>query len=132
MKLLTRNTDYAVQALIYLAKNEGKVVSALELNQHLKLPRPFLRSLLQKLTKAGYIKSFKGKGGGFKLLKPCHGIQIIELIKIFQGKFEVVECLLKGKPCPNRLACRLRKELKDIADYVRSRLTQITISSLLG
>ncbi|MBU2258562.1 MAG: Rrf2 family transcriptional regulator, partial [Candidatus Omnitrophica bacterium] len=65
MKLITRDTDYALRALCFIAKNKDKVTPAPELVAKLKIPRPFLRKILQSLDKNGLLKSYKGKGGGF-------------------------------------------------------------------
>jgi len=64
MKLITREIDYAVRALIYLADNgNGKKVSVSELVDELGITRPFLRKIMQLLAKAGVIESYKGNKG---------------------------------------------------------------------
>ncbi len=131
MKLITRDTDYAVRALCYIAKNNKRVVPVTELTQELKTPRPFLRKLLQHLNKKGVVISYKGKSGGFKLLKPAKNIFLTDIIGIFQGEFKLNECFLKKEVCPNRKECFLRKKVKSIETYVLAELKRITIESLL-
>ena len=51
MKLITKDTDYAVRAIMYIAGSDKKIVSTAELMENLRLPRPFLRKILQVLVK---------------------------------------------------------------------------------
>ncbi len=131
MKLITRNTDYAVRAVCYLAKNKDRLVAAPELVRELKIPRPFLRKIMQMLGRGGVVKSSKGAGGGFRLNVAPNKILIIRLIEIFQGPFNINECVFKKVLCPNRKRCCLKKKIDKIEDLVLSELGSITIGELL-
>lgn len=132
MKLITRNTDYAIRALCFIAAGKDKTVSVSALVKDLKIPRPFLRKTLQQLTKSGLIVSYKGKGGGFSLGRKIDKIYLSELIKIFQGPLKLNECLFKGKDCPNRFRCSLKKKIDLIEKEVMVKLNAITLGSLLN
>jgi Rrf2 family protein len=132
MKLITRDTDYAIRAITYMAKHKGSRVSAKELVQNLKVPLPFLRKILQVLDKKGLLKSYKGKGGGFILNIEPKNIFLLELIKIFQGRFSLNECFLKKHICPHTKDCRLRKKIDKIQAYVIKELKKINIAYLLN
>lgn len=131
MKLITRDTDYTVRALCYIAKHKEKKVSVSELVKELKIPQPFLRKILQILNKKRILKSYKGLGGGFRLAKPAEKIFLVDLIKIFQGPLRLNECFFKKIACPNINTCSLRKKIINLEKYVIKELESITISSLL-
>lgn len=131
MKLITRNTDYALRALFFIAKRREKIVSVSELVNALKMPRPFLRKILQVLNKKGILKSYKGKGGGFLLEKPAGKILLTDLIGIFQGPLELNECFFKKLICPDMSRCALRKKIKRIEGYVIKELRTISVKSLI-
>jgi Rrf2 family protein len=131
MKLITRNTDYAIRALVYLAQTKKEIASVEELARELKIPRAFLRRLLQVLGKKGILKSHKGKGGGFILRVAPEKIRIVELIRIFQGKIGIVNCMLKKQVCPNTSSCLFRAKIKEIERNVLTQLESITLASLL-
>jgi Rrf2 family protein len=131
MKLITRDTDYALRALCSIAKSKEGVVSVSELVKALKIPRPFLRKILQRLNKEGVLRSHKGLGGGFSLGKPASRIYLFELMNIFQGKFQLNECLFKKTLCPHVRTCPLRSKVKKIEDGVARELSSVTIASLL-
>jgi len=131
MKLITRDTDYAIRALCFIANDKGKIISVSELVRKLKIPRPFLRKILQVLHKKEILRAFKGQGGGFLLAVPAHRIFLIDLLNILQGPFKLNECLFKKRICPDRNFCALKKRLDVIERYVVSELKTITIASLL-
>ncbi len=131
MKLITRDTDYAVRALCFIAKNKQEIVSVSEMVDKLRIPRPFLRHLLQVLNKKGILYSHKGSGGGFRLAIPAGRIFLTDLIKIFQGSLKLNECLFKKKICPNKDTCILRGRINKIEKEAVSKLSSITIASLI-
>ena len=132
MKLITRNTDYAMRALSYIAKRGGAVVSVSEMVEALRIPRPFLRKILQTLSGEGLLRSTKGQGGGFSLAVPAEKVLLTDLIRIFQNTIQLNECMFKKKICPNRKTCVLKKEIDSIEEDVFHRLRRITIASLVN
>ena len=131
MKLITRDTDYAVRALCFMAKSQDKIVTVSQLVSRLHIPRPFLRKLLQALTKKRVLISSKGVGGGFILARPASKIFLVDLMKIFQGDFRLNECFFKKGPCHHVRTCPLRKKIVRLEDQVSKALESITIASLL-
>ncbi len=131
MKLITRDTDYAVNALYYMAEDRERVYTVTELTEKLNIPRAFLRKILQILNKKGLVKSFKGKGGGFKLNVDPGKIFLLEIMEIFQGKFTLNECILSKSACPGRRSCALKKKIDKVEEYVESELKAINLGSLM-
>ncbi|MCM8781010.1 MAG: Rrf2 family transcriptional regulator [Candidatus Omnitrophica bacterium] len=131
MNLVNRDTDYAIRALCFIAKNRDRIVSVSELVDKLKIPRPFLRKILQRLNNEDILHSYKGRGGGFMLARLPQKILLIELINIFQGEISIKKCLFKRLACPNQSSCYLKKKLDVIERYVIKELKSITLASLL-
>lgn len=131
MKLLTRDTDYAVRALCFIAKAKQEIVSVAQLVRCLKIPRPFLRKILQVLNQKKLLISYKGQGGGFRLAVAPNRIFLIDLMEIFQGKLKLNECLFKKKVCPSVKTCVLKKKIDAIERHTISELKTITVASLL-
>ena len=132
MKLITRDIDYAVRALIYLADNgKGETVPVPELVDELGITRPFLRKIMQLLTKAGITRSYKGNKGGFRLIKKPEDIYLIDIIEVFQGNFSLNECLLNKDICPNKGNCILNNRVNDIEEKVKKELESIDLRSLI-
>ncbi len=131
MKLLTRDTDYGIRALIFMNTQNGRVVPAGELVDALRIPRPFLRKILQKLNKNGILKSYKGQGGGFSASVDIGKLALKDLIEIFQGPITLNECTFKKKACLSRYVCPLKKRIDNIEKEMVSQLKNIRIKDLL-
>jgi Rrf2 family protein len=131
MKLVTRDTDYAVRALVYMAQQRGRLVTSREMVDELRIPRAFLRRILQQLGRHAVLKPIKGKMGGFVLSLPAEKIRLTDVMRIFQGSLEISECMFKKQVCPNRAKCFLRKRIVSIEAYVVNQLRAISIASLL-
>jgi len=131
MSLITRSTDYAVRAILYIAESKSDMVSTARLYEDLKLPRPFMRKIFQKLHKEGILISRKGNSGGFALAKSADDIFLSDIMKIFQGEFSFTECLLNKEVCPDIKTCPMRRKIKKIEKKVLKELEQINITSLL-
>ncbi len=131
MKLLNRDTDFAVKALLYIAQKDPERISVSELVKALDIPRPFLRKILQILNTEGILNSFKGKGGGFVLDMRPEEILLTRLIEIFQKPVKLTECIFKEKICSDIGTCPLKKRIDAIEQHIISELESITIESLL-
>jgi len=132
MNILSKETDYAVQALIYIHKRAGEVVSVPDIEKDLRLPRSFLRKILQVLSKNYILQSIKGNKGGFKLVKKTQDMKLTDIMKIFQGDFTINECIIKNKICGNRKTCKIRKKLNLVEKNLFEELKKITILSLMN
>ncbi|MBN1354232.1 MAG: Rrf2 family transcriptional regulator [Candidatus Omnitrophica bacterium] len=131
MKLVTRDADYAIRAVCYIAAQKKKIVPVKELVKCMGIPHSFLRKLLQKLNKEGMLKSHKGKGGGFTLPVAPKSMTVGDLLEVFQGRIRLNEHTFRKKPCPNIKYCKLKKRLDVIEQRTIAELKSITIGSLI-
>ena len=53
MTLITKDTDYAIRSLVFLAKNQGEPASVAEISKALNISYTFLRKIMQALNKKG-------------------------------------------------------------------------------
>jgi Rrf2 family protein len=113
-----------------MAKRSDLRVSATELSRRLKIPYPFLRTILQTLNAQGILTSLKGKGGGFALARAPEKIYLTELIKILQGPVNLAECIFRASVCPGSRTCRLRKVMLRLQKIVVAELKSITLASM--
>ncbi|MDD3088790.1 MAG: Rrf2 family transcriptional regulator [Candidatus Omnitrophica bacterium] len=131
MKLIKRDTDYAIRALCHIASAPERSHTAKELEKALDLPLPFLRKLLQKLGKKGLLRSIKGRSGGFKLTAPAERISVLQVIEIFQGKLKLTQCFFRKKVCPRQKICKLKKRMDSIEKTVLLSIERIKISDIV-
>jgi len=131
MKLITRDTDYAIRTLGCIATSKENTVTVTDLTKKLNMPRSFLRKILQLLSNKALLKSFRGAGGGFSLAVKPEEITIFSIIEIFQGPFQLMEHIFRGKVCPEIKTCPLKKKMYKIEEELIIKLKSITITDLL-
>lgn len=131
MKLLTKDAEYAIRALLALAKGRDVFLSVRDISKSQDIPYQFLRRVLQKLIKQKLVKSREGAGGGFRINKNPDAIDVVDIIKIFQGNIRFSDCMFRKQLCRNRSTCVLRKEIKRIEELVDKKFRGISIGVLL-
>lgn len=132
MKLITRNTDYALRVLLCMAYDTQTVFTSAQLMKKLKIPGAFLRRLLQDLGKHGILQSWKGKSGGFSLKIAPEKIRVFDVMRVFQGNVEASNCMFKKNPCPDRRRCPLRVKVNAVEKKIIADFSAITVASLLN
>ena len=91
--IVSRSADYALRALIYLARLDSpRYVPTSEIANEMQTPPFLLSRILQYLTKGDFLLSMKGHHGGFKLKKSPEEITIHEVIQLIDGPFVVHDC----------------------------------------
>lgn len=106
MQLLSHGSQYAISALIALARQEtGKAVSAADLARPLKCPAAYLSQTLAKLTPSGILETRRGLNGGVFLLKPPEEITIYDVVSIIDGEEFFESCLLGIRGCGHIEPC---------------------------
>ena len=84
-KMLSKKTKYAINALVYLAKQTPKEpILISEIAEHENIPKKFLETILLDLRNAGILNSKKGKGGGYYLIKNPSEVNLAEIIRHYE------------------------------------------------
>ncbi|MBI4845504.1 MAG: Rrf2 family transcriptional regulator [Candidatus Omnitrophica bacterium] len=131
MKLLTKNSDYAIRAIVYLARHSGCFVSSREIAKSESIPLLFLRRILQVLIRERIVLSREGVYGGVKLDRPVARLSVADIIRIVQGDIQLSECMFRKRICLNHSHCALRKRINNIKKKVIHEFENLTIKSLL-
>ena len=131
MRLITRESDYGIAALVSLARRGGATSSAAELAAELRIPGAFLRRILQRLGRQGMIRSRKGVGGGFELAMHPKDILVGDIMTALQGPVHISDCALRKTICAMRSRCALRGKLGEVEKKLISELTGISVASLM-
>ena len=92
--MLNKKTQYAFQALMYLAehKDDGPVLIA-DIATKKKIPLKFLENILLELRKSGILESKKGKGGGYYFKMKPSQITLARVIRLLDGPIAPLSCV---------------------------------------
>ena len=119
----------ALHALAVMTGRDDKLVSVKEISDELGVSYNHLSKVMQRLVKAGLIKSIKGFGGGFKLTKDPSDISFLEVYEIIDGKFNPSSCLLNKDKCAHK--CIMGGFVGSINKQVEEFLSQKKLSEFL-
>ncbi len=134
MKLSTRS-EYACLALIDLAERHGQgFVKTGDIARRRKIPRKYLDQILLMLQRANYVSSRRGAHGGHCLAKPPDQITLAEIVRMMDGALAPSRSVSKFfyEPRPIEQARPLMRILKDIRDYIATKLEATTFADLVG
>ncbi|MCF8474220.1 MAG: Rrf2 family transcriptional regulator [Emcibacter sp.] len=95
---LTSYTDYSLRLLMYVAVNDDRLVSIKEVSDIFDISRNHLMKIVHQLGKGGYLKTVRGKNGGFTLALPAKDINLGKLIRFTEEDLDIVECFNEKDP----------------------------------
>jgi Rrf2 family iron-sulfur cluster assembly transcriptional regulator len=132
MDVLRRNTDYALRMMVGLARRfNGEFISARQLAEDGNFSYQLGCKILQRLHKAGLVKSNMGPKGGFALSREPLQINLMEIISALQGGIRLNRCLSGGKGCEFEPECEIHTKLTCLQLYIDGYLGSITLQEIL-
>ena len=118
--LFSKGCSYAIRAALLVAVKENregrKFIPIKELADELGLSFHFLTKIMQVLTEAEIMESFRGPNGGIGLARDAKQISLIQIISAVDGMSLFSGCALglpdcgEAKPCPLHQAWSKRRE----------------------
>ena len=124
---LTQSTDLALRVLMLLAARDERR-SAAELAERLRVPPQHMAKIVQRLRRAGFVMTTRGRGGGVVLADGVTETPVGEIVRVLEGPGEAVEC--DSPPCPLRDGCRLRGALRTAQEAFLASLNQVRLGEL--
>jgi Rrf2 family protein len=116
---ITRQADYAVRAVLYLATlDNGTRAPTIKIAEEQEIPPSFLAKIVSQLSVAGVVQTSRGARGGVSLARPSDNISLLEVIEAIDGPIKLNECVPDpsicpfGEDCPvHEIWCETQKEL---------------------
>lgn len=91
---LSRKSDYALRAVIYLARIEAHRYGRVsEIAKAKDIPQAFLAQILPLLATRGVVKSQQGAHGGYALAREPKSISFLEVIESVEGPLRLNKCI---------------------------------------
>lgn len=135
---LSKKGEYALRALIELglaAEVKRDLVQVSELAEKEHMPVKFLEQIMQTLKGAGFVKSQRGKFGGYSLAKPAREITIGEIVRLIDGPLAPIGCVSQTAyekcSCPDETHCGLRMLMLDVRNAIAGILDRYSIADVV-
>jgi Rrf2 family protein len=129
---ITRQADYAVRAILYLARlKPGKRAPTAQIAREQRIPTTFLAKIVSQLSVAGIVHATRGARGGVALARPPEDISLLEIVEAIDGPVALNECTLTPEICPLSDDCPIRPVWCDARAELVGRLSQTKLGSLI-
>jgi Rrf2 family transcriptional regulator, nitric oxide-sensitive transcriptional repressor len=128
---LTYYTDYSLRVLIYAGLRQEKLCLISEIAEHYGISENHLMKVVHGLAQGGFVRTYRGKGGGLTLAKDPKGINIGAVVRHMEGPFKPVECFRTGNKCVITGACDLPDILQEACQAFVGVLDRYALADLL-
>jgi Rrf2 family protein len=129
--VINNRTHYAVLALCELAQSEGHFSTSEAIARAQRIPKKFLPQVLGDLSRAGYVSSIRGFGGGVRLARPPEKISLADIIEVIQGNIFAVNSLKGTGVGQQKISDRLIKAYIEGQEAMKTAFARISIRDLI-
>jgi Rrf2 family protein len=131
---LTSKSEYALLALIYLARNKSDSFVPVQVIASAQgIPPKFLEQILLILKRSKYLRSQRGQAGGYALAKPAGQIHLAEIIRLLDGALAPTESVSVYfyEATPIEKEKSLLAVFREIRDYIADKLEHTTLADVI-
>lgn len=129
--MISTKGRYALHVMIDLAQNsEGNPVSLKDVAARQNISMKYLEMIVAMLNKAGFVESFRGKTGGYKLAKDPSQYTMQSILELTEGTLAPVSCVEGG--CPNSEGCITMPLWLKLDGVIGDFLGKITLDDVLN
>jgi Rrf2 family protein len=128
---ITRQADYAVRAMRYLAKQGTTQRSATStVAKEMKIPPSFLAKIISQLSIAGLLHTSRGARGGVTLAREPKDITLLDVVEAIDGPILLNECVGDPADCTFSDDCPMHPIWEDAQEQLVKRLRETTFAAL--
>ena len=103
---LSTKSRYGARAMLDLALNDhDRAVSLKDIAGRQGISEKYLENIMRTLVTSGFVRSERGKHGGFKLARPPERITLGGIIRQVEGSMSLVPCVDDPNLCERSSVC---------------------------
>jgi Rrf2 family protein len=125
---MTSGTALGLHAMAHLAARKRNVTGA-EIATALGASEAHLAKVLQRLARAGFLRSIRGPKGGFTLARDPGDVCLLEVYETLEGPLRTDGCLFSGPVC-ERVSCMMGDLVANVRHEVRGYLERTTFADI--
>ena len=132
MKISTKGR-YALRVLVDLAEHSvDRNVSIREMAARQNISDKYLEGIVARLGAAGYVKSVRGKYGGYQLTKEPKDYTVYDIQAATEDSIAVVACLEEEvNTCPMSKGCRTLPLWEHLQNHLREYMQSLTLQDVI-
>jgi Rrf2 family protein len=128
---ITRQADYAVHAILYLAQmKHGDRIATSIVAKEQHIPPSFLAKIISQLSTAGLLHTSRGVHGGVMLAREPKDITLLEVIEAIDGPIQFNECVGSDRTCTFGDHCPIKSVWCQAQEELVARLKNTNFAQL--
>jgi Rrf2 family protein len=128
---ITRQADYAIRAVRYLAKQAPNQRSATsKVADEMKIPPSFLAKIISQLSIAGLLHTSRGARGGVTLARAAGEISMLDVVEAIDGPIKLNECVGDPTNCTFSDDCLAHPIWEEVQATLVKRLSETRFDEL--
>jgi Rrf2 family protein len=129
---ITRQADYALRAMLYLARLEPDERAATKkIAEEREIPPSFLAKIISQLSIAGLINTSRGARGGVSLARDPEDISLLQVVEAIDGPITLNECTVDPSECAFGDHCPIHEVFCEAKTQLIERLKSSTFDELI-
>ncbi|MDO9087148.1 MAG: Rrf2 family transcriptional regulator [Anaerolineaceae bacterium] len=130
---ITRQADYALRAMLYLAKLDKDVRAATsQIAEEQQIPPSFLAKIISQLSIAGLILTSRGARGGVTLARKPEEISLLDVVEAIDGPISLNVCSHSASACPFGDDCPIQPIWSDAQHELVAKLRSTNFGQLIN
>jgi Rrf2 family protein len=111
--------------------NQGPVQIG-EISKRQDISVKYLEQIIRPLKQAKLVESVRGPKGGHMLAKEPEEITLGQIVRLFEGQSDLVECVSNPDTCNMADDCQVRLAWKDATRVLYEKLDSTSIADLMA
>ena len=132
MKVSTKGR-YALRIMIDLAMNDnGEYIRLKEIAERQSITLKYMEQIMPLLTKAGYVRSYRGNNGGYMLARSPEEYTVGDILRTTEGSLAPISCIEETpNRCPRKDYCTTLSFWEGLAKVINEYVDGITLADLM-
>lgn len=125
--------QYALRAMADLAMHDDGWVSLGDVAKRQNISRKYLEQVISLMSRAGYVQSLRGKGGGYRLTRKPEEYTLGQILRAAEGSLAPVDCLdcTRGSICPIVDTCSVIPVWRELGKVTSEYLDSKTLADIV-
>ena len=133
MKISTKGR-YALRVMVDLAAHadENEYIRLKDISQRQGITLKYLEQIMPLLTRAGYVRSYRGNNGGYRLAKDPKEYTVGDVLRTTEGSIAPIACLDdEPNQCERASQCTTLPFWEGLWNVIREYVDGVTLADLL-
>lgn len=118
----------AISALSALSEHHpGSALSSHQIAELRNYSQSLVAKVLTMLSQEGIVIGNRGPGGGYRLARPPEEICLLEVVRVFEGTEDTLQCPFGPGYCGSEPPCPMHDKLSSLRDQYLETLEQCSL-----